>query len=345
MVEIPADNDGYLRWTSSRPAGLVLNIQRTLNPGDARVHHARCRWINGEPPRGDGFVGSYIKVCSDLLPELTLWARAHTGAEILSCGTCRPSQANPAARGSQRQTRGLTGSELAATGPAGDASARLSGSRSWRAGIVTEAELELLTAACRPLDVRPWPYEEHEYMTNVLLTVLDLQMRNIVVERSIRYFQEHHRDDIATLRQLEDLLASFPDDREGNRHIARHLWGNDLWTRVSWLRGLAEYLASKNLRTQNELRRWALTSDYKRDFEGRVPYLGLAAYQWLLMRLGTDTVKPDIWLRRFAEETVGHRISDTELIRAFTEAAHRAGKSARELDAAIWERGALGAGI
>lgn len=53
------------------------------------------------------------------------------------------------------------------------------------------------------------------------------------------------------------------------------------------------------------------------------------------MRLGGDTVKPDIWLRRFAEGIVGHCISDAELVRAFTEAAHRVAKSARELDAAI----------
>jgi hypothetical protein len=353
VLALPPDNGAYLRWTSTHPAGYVLNIQRTLNPSDARLHRAPCRWINGEPPRGGGFIGFYIKVCSESLPELTAWAGKNAGAEIRPCGTCQPlprpgatariQEDAPAPR--QSQPCESADPDAGTARPAGAASTSLVGSQSWRASIVTEAELELLAAACRQLEVRPWPYEEHDYITNVLLTVLDLQMHNVAVERSIRYYRDHRRDDIATLHQLEDLLARFHDDREGNRQVATYLWGNDLWTRASWLRGLAAFLVSNGLLTQDDLRTWAGTSDYKRDFEGRVPYLGLAAYQWLVMRLGVDTIKPDIWLRRFVEATVGHRISDIELVRAFTEAAHRAGKSARELDAVIWERGALGVGL
>lgn len=72
-------------------------------------------------------------------------------------------------------------------GPPARTGAGFTGSRSWPADVVTAAELDLLAAACEQMDVRPWPYEEHDHLTNVLLTVLDLQMRNVVVEKSIRY--------------------------------------------------------------------------------------------------------------------------------------------------------------
>ena len=38
----------------------------------------------------------------------------------------------------------------------------------------------------------------------------------------------------------------------------------------------------------------------------------------------------------------GHPVTDGELVRAVTQAARRLGRSPRELDAAIWERAALG---
>jgi len=43
---------------------------------------------------------------------------------------------------------------------------------------VTEEKLERLAEACRPLPRLPCGYEQRDYLTNVLLTVLDLQMRN-----------------------------------------------------------------------------------------------------------------------------------------------------------------------
>jgi hypothetical protein len=47
-----------------------------------------------------------------------------------------------------------------------------------------------------------------------------------------------------------------------------------------------------------------------------VKHLSLAAYKWLTMRLGVQTVKPDVHLHRFVESAVGHPVTDTELIRA-----------------------------
>jgi hypothetical protein len=207
---------------------------------------------------------------------------------------------------------------------------------------VTEDEIGRLTDACRFLPVTPREHEEHDYITNVLVTVLDLQMNTVTVERSIRYYRDHRWAEVRTLDQLTGLLDRFPDDKEGNLDLARHLWGNNHWTRAGRLRPLAAFLAAEHLRTEDDLRAWAQRSDYQQDFAGRVPGLGPAAYHSLLMRLGVDTVKPDVHVRRFVEEVVGHVVTDAELVRAVTEAARRLGRSARDLDGAIWERGALG---
>ena len=74
-------------------------------------------------------------------------------------------------------------------------------------------------------------------------------------------------------------------------------------------------------------------------------YLGIAAYQWLVMRLGVDTVKPDVMVRNFVEPIVGHPVSDEDLVSLVTEAAEALGLSPRKLDGAIWEyqRGGPGA--
>jgi hypothetical protein len=207
---------------------------------------------------------------------------------------------------------------------------------------VTDDEIGLLAEACRSLPERPWKHEERDYVTNVLVTVLDLQMNTVTVERSIQHYRDHRWGELRTLDQLAGLLRRFPDDKEGNRQLARYLWGNNLWTRAGRLRPLAAFLAGEQLQTQADLRAWARRSDYQRDFAGRVPGLGPAAYQSLLMRLGVDTVKPDVHVRRFVEEVVGHAVTDAELVRAVTEAARLLGRSSRELDGAIWERGALG---
>jgi hypothetical protein len=43
-VELFSDDDrGYAAWLTANAAGYVLNIQRSMNPSDARVHEAACR--------------------------------------------------------------------------------------------------------------------------------------------------------------------------------------------------------------------------------------------------------------------------------------------------------------
>ena len=88
VAEFRDDNQAYLSWVAAHPDGFVINIQRSLNPSDARLHRASCYTIRGEPPRGE-FVGEYIKICSESQTDLTGWALGSVGP-VQDCGTCRP---------------------------------------------------------------------------------------------------------------------------------------------------------------------------------------------------------------------------------------------------------------
>jgi hypothetical protein len=215
---------------------------------------------------------------------------------------------------------------------------------------VTDEEFERLVAECRTLLPAVGGYTEDDfgpyddYITNVLLTVLDLQMHNVAVDNSIKYYWNNRWHEIRQLGDLRAVVDRFPDTPEGNREAAQYLWGNKHWTRIGWLRGFVAFLEQESLTTQEQLREWANACDYERDFRGRVKYLGIAACQWLRMRLGVDTVKPDVHTHNFVKHAIGRPLSDTSLVKVIEAAARALNVRARRLDGAIWEhqRGAPG---
>ena len=82
------DDQGYLKWVADHPEGYVLNIQRGLNPSDARLHRATCHTITRVG--GGPWTGQYIKVCSAMLGALEDWAQAKIQTDIPGCGFCHP---------------------------------------------------------------------------------------------------------------------------------------------------------------------------------------------------------------------------------------------------------------
>ena len=115
VAEFWTDDDAYLRWVTEHADGFVINIQRSLNPGDARIHRASCHSIRGRPPRGDGFAGAYIKICCESLAELSQWARNRVHYHRAPLPPLRA--AGPGPRAASRSTRSLTrdlGSEILA---------------------------------------------------------------------------------------------------------------------------------------------------------------------------------------------------------------------------------------
>jgi hypothetical protein len=209
--------------------------------------------------------------------------------------------------------------------------------------MVSEADVEKLATAARVLPASTSVYLEDDFVMNLLETVLDYMLQTEVVVRALERFRENRWTEIRTLDDLERVMARFPDDQAGNTALAQYLWGYNHWTRAQQLRRLAHYFRSIGVVNQERLKQWALTSTFKNDFEGRVKGLGPAVYQWLVMRQGVDTVKPDVHVRRFAEAAVGRRLNDQDVIELTTRAAARLGVKAFELDWRIWEAARGGA--
>ena len=207
----------------------------------------------------------------------------------------------------------------------------------------SEADIEKLVSAARLLPPNTSTYLEEDFVMNLLETVLDYMLQTEVVVRALERFRENRWKEIRTLDDLERVMERFPDDQTGNTALAQYLWGYNHWTRTQQLRRLAGYFRSIGVVDQVQLKQWALRSTFKTDFEGRVKGLGPAVYQWLVMRQGVDTVKPDVHVRRFAEAAVGRNLNDQDVIELTTRAAVRIGIKAFELDWRIWEAARGGA--
>ncbi len=197
-------------------------------------------------------------------------------------------------------------------------------------------ELELLTARCRGVPMKGSGYLDDDVVLAIVTTVLDYQQRSATVERALAHFRRRRWAEASTLPDLRTTLDRFADDRPGNERLAVHLWGYRLWTRASQLRGLVGYFMGRGVTSFDELRAWARSARFE-DFRGRVPGLGFGVYQGLRLRLGANTVKPDVRLRGFVAEVVGRRVSDADVVEGLEEVARRLGIGANVLDWSLWD--------
>ena len=203
--------------------------------------------------------------------------------------------------------------------------------------MIRDNDVEMIAALGKDLPAAKGVYIEDDFITNLMATVLDYQLQSTVVERAVAHYKRHAWDEIRDLADLEEAFGRFDDTQEGNKELAQHLWGYDLWTRSGQLRNLATFFESIGVTDQPALKSWAETSTFENDFQGQVRGLGPAVYQWLIMRQGVDTVKPDVHVRRFAERAVGRPLSDTDLVDAVERAAVSLDLTALEFDWRIWE--------
>ena len=201
--------------------------------------------------------------------------------------------------------------------------------------MLSDVEFDAIVGRCRQLPAARDGYLEEDYITNLFLTALDFRMRGRVIVKAIDHFRNNRRDKIRTLDHLQSLLSHHPDDRRGNTEVALYLWGNRLWTRITLLRKLAAYFRSIEVTSQDALNRWARTSDYERDFKGKIPGMAFAIYKWLVMRQGVETVKPDIHLKRFVKSAIHRDLPEVELVAVMESVARWLGRKSYELHSAI----------
>lgn len=110
------DDPGYVAWVTESPQGYVLNMQRSLSAGDARMHTASCahlaRAIDASASAQRRLTTTYIKVCSPSVDELDEWSANRVGAQIKRCPSClgpgRPAiEPTRSARDTQARRPGL----------------------------------------------------------------------------------------------------------------------------------------------------------------------------------------------------------------------------------------------
>jgi hypothetical protein len=203
---------------------------------------------------------------------------------------------------------------------------------------LTNDEWRKLVEACRQLPPAINTYDDYpDYVTNLILTVMDLQLHNVIVNNAIIFYRKGRWDEVRTLDDLESLLARHPDTKEGNRAACKYLLGYYYGERLGRLRRLVAWARHHGITDQEKLRTWAHNSSYQRDWRGQIRGLDIAAYKWLVMRLGVDTIKPDIWLHSFVRRVLCHDLNDFILVQVLTDAAHHIGLTARQLDSSIWE--------
>jgi len=197
-------------------------------------------------------------------------------------------------------------------------------------------ELESLEAACRQVPLTENKYLATDLVATLLDTVVDYQQHTTTVRRASEHFNATRWDDVRSLDDLEALFEYFPNDKEGNSALGQFLWGYNFWTRAEQLRGLVAFVRTRSIETLDDLRSWAESSSFA-EFEGQVKGLGPVVYQWLVMRLGVETVKPDIHIVRFVSRAMGRQVSEREAIDSLVVVAGRMSVKANQLDWSIWE--------
>lgn len=202
---------------------------------------------------------------------------------------------------------------------------------------LTPDEMDSLRKACDQLDDGP-DYRCKDYVTNLLNMALDFQMRSKAVDAAVDYFKKTHKS--KSHGQLKTLLAAYPNTKGGNRSLAKFLWNNNHWSRAKFLRKIMECLENRGVKDQRTLVRWAKEADFKRDVKGQFRTqehsIGYTLFQWLQLRCGVNTVKPDVHVVNFVTSAVRRRVTPGEAVAGLKRVAMDSAREANRLDSAIW---------
>lgn len=343
MIAIFDESDAeYTTWLLANPASYVVNMRRGYSPSYMVLHRSNCNSVDPRTSSSDSGAFTerdYVKVCSSSLKSLRALSKAFGRADGSFSGQCRKctpggQTAHVPVQRSPTQAPPIRKRHLH---PA------ISTSTSSRSDLSQEDYAKLL-ARCQELPQPQGNYAVQSFLSNVILTVLDYQLQNTTVNRAHERFMRDHSGQIEAIYQLSDFLGRYPNDKQGNMDAAVSLWGYKYWTRVEQLRGLVDYFIDIGVVDANSLKAWAMDASFEVDFRGRIKGLGPAVFQWLIMRAGVDTIKPDVHIMQFVSTTLGHSLAFAQIIDALVRIANETGKTPRDLDLAIWEqqRGSAG---
>ncbi len=202
---------------------------------------------------------------------------------------------------------------------------------------LTQVELRMLRTQCNKLEDGP-DYRIDDYVTNLLNTVLDFQMKERPIASAMKHYEQNHG--YRTHKKLRSFVESFKNTKPGNLALANSLWNNNHWTRAKFLKMLLRKFENRGIKGQESLKKWISEAEFEKDVKGQFRTkehsIGIALFQWLRLRLGVDTVKPDVHIVTFVSNAVGRQVSQTEALDSLLEVAKKTKRKAQLLDAAIW---------
>jgi hypothetical protein len=142
---------------------------------------------------------------------------------------------------------------------------------------------------------------------------------------------EHEHKETTTVSDLQALMRSYDSPHQFVQKCLNYNHAD----RADTLMAVVDYLV-----TVGDLSEWARTADVAGYRQLQIRGFGIAGWQYLRMLFGADTVKPDIYIKRYVEQVIGKPIGDEQLVRLFEDASRTAGLSAIDVDNAIWEASA-----
>jgi len=202
---------------------------------------------------------------------------------------------------------------------------------------LTKREIQNLRTQCNKLADGP-DYRIHDYVTNMMNTVLDFQMKVGPLSSAMKHYEQNHG--YKTHKKLKAFVETFPKTKNGNSKLANSMWGNNHWSRAKFLRMLLSEFEIRGITGQKTLKHWISKADFELDIKGQFKTeehsIGIALFQWLRLRLGVDTIKPDVHIVNFVSNAIGRKATQQEALDSLLEVAEQTNRKASLLDAAIW---------
>lgn len=91
MIIVLNDDPVYLSWIRRHRNGFVLETKRKATKRNTTLHRATCILIRkSKTKRTHWTTAGRVKACSEVLAELTEWARDQIGTEPKACADCNP---------------------------------------------------------------------------------------------------------------------------------------------------------------------------------------------------------------------------------------------------------------
>lgn len=173
----------------------------------------------------------------------------------------------------------------------------------------------------------------------VIDCVLSLRKKydSVVVPRVNRFLREY--PEVDSCKKLVDLIHAHKsplDFMQSVLQLDSPTKAQSLLGVTIWLDRIQHDFSGKT--ETHRLQAWAVAAKPQDYLTVRVKYFAIAGFQYLRMRFGADTAKPDVHILRYIATVIGRPLSEIEAVTMLEGASKLAGVSARRVDGLIWER-------